>query len=64
MNILVTDSAGMIGSYVVKGLIKKGHTVIGVDRRKNDNLNDNVNPNLNPNPQLLTLKPTLPICRR
>lgn len=43
MNILVTGSAGMIGSYVVKGLIEKGHTVIGVDRRKNDNLNDNVN---------------------
>ena len=36
MNILVTGSAGMIGGYVVKGLIKKGHTVIGVDRRKSD----------------------------
>jgi len=34
MNILVTGSAGMIGGYVVKGLIKKGHTVIGVDRVK------------------------------
>ena len=34
MNILVTGSAGMIGSYVVKGLIEKGHTVIGVDRVK------------------------------
>lgn len=35
----------MIGGYVVKGLIEKGHKVIGVDRRKNDNfnLNDNVN---------------------
>lgn len=33
MNILVTGSAGMIGSYVVKGLIDKGHTVLGVDRR-------------------------------
>lgn len=32
MNILVTGSAGMIGSHVVKGLIEKGHTVIGVDR--------------------------------
>lgn len=41
MNILITGSAGMIGSYVVKGLIDKGHSVIGVDRRKNDNLNDN-----------------------
>lgn len=34
MNILVTGSAGMIGSYVVKGLIENGHTVIGVDRVK------------------------------
>ena len=33
MNILVTGSAGMIGGYVVKGLIEKGHSVIGVDRR-------------------------------
>ena len=36
MNILVTGSAGMIGSYVVKGLIEKGHTVIGLDRRMSD----------------------------
>ena len=36
MNILVTGSAGMIGGYVVKGLIEKGHTVVGVDRRKLD----------------------------
>ena len=34
MNILVTGSAGMIGSFVVKGLIGKGHYVIGVDRVK------------------------------
>ena len=34
MNVLVTGSAGMIGSYVIKGLIEKGHTVIGVDRVK------------------------------
>lgn len=34
MNILVTGSAGMIGGYVVKGLIENGHTVIGVDRVK------------------------------
>ena len=34
MNILVTGYAGMIGSYVVKGLINKGHKVIGVDRVK------------------------------
>ena len=33
MNILVTGSAGMIGGYVVKGLIDKGHTVWGVDMR-------------------------------
>lgn len=36
MNIVVTGSAGMIGGYVVKGLIEKGHTVIGVDRRVSD----------------------------
>ena len=36
MIILVTGSAGMIGSYVVKGLIEKGHTVIGVDRIAKD----------------------------
>ena len=36
MNILVTGSAGMIGGYVVKGLLEKGHTIIGVDRRKSD----------------------------
>lgn len=36
MNILVTGSAGMIGGYVVKGLIEKEHSVIGVDRRKSD----------------------------
>ena len=41
MNILVTGSAGMIGSYVVKGLIEKGHTVVGVDRRINEKENDN-----------------------
>lgn len=43
MNILVTGSAGMIGGYVVKGLIEKGHSVIGIDRRKNDNVNPNDN---------------------
>ena len=47
MNILVTGSAGMIGGYVVNGLIDKGHTVIGVDLRKNDNLNVNHNDNAN-----------------
>ena len=43
MNILVTGSAGMIGSYLVKGLIDKGHTVIGVDQRRNDDVNPNDN---------------------
>ena len=32
MNILVTGSAGMIGGYVVKGLMEKGHSVLGIDR--------------------------------
>ena len=36
MNILVTGSAGMIGGYVVKGLIEKGHRVLGVDRISKD----------------------------
>lgn len=36
MTILVTGSAGMIGGYVVKGLVEKGHTVIGVDRIAKD----------------------------
>ena len=29
----------MIGGYVVKGLIEKGHAVLGVDRRKNESYN-------------------------
>ena len=33
MNILVTGSAGMIGGYVVRGLVEKGHNVIGVDMK-------------------------------
>lgn len=36
MTILVTGSAGMIGGYVVKGLIENGHTIIGVDRRTSE----------------------------
>ena len=36
MNILVTGSAGMIGGYVVKELIEKGHTVLGIDRVAKD----------------------------
>lgn len=41
MKILITGSAGMIGGYVVKDLIAKGHTVIGVDRRVNEWKHDN-----------------------
>lgn len=37
MTILVTGSAGMIGGYVVKVLIEKGHKVVGVDRRLSNN---------------------------
>ena len=44
MNILVTGSAGMIGGYVVKGLIGKGHIVIGVDRVKPKEENDGLIP--------------------
>ncbi len=36
MKILVTGSAGMIGGYVVKGLIEKRHTVVGVDVRTSE----------------------------
>lgn len=43
MNILVTGSAGMIGGYVVKGLIENGHTVIGVDRKLSDAKNSGFN---------------------
>lgn len=43
MSILVTGSAGMIGGYVVRGLLEKGHRILGVDLRVNPNLNDNHN---------------------
>lgn len=33
----------MIGGYVVKGLIDKGHTVVGVDRRKSDDERQGLN---------------------
>ena len=36
MIILVTGSAGMIGGYVVKGLLENDHKVVGVDRRMSD----------------------------
>lgn len=32
--ILVTGSAGMIGSYMVKDLLEKGYIIVGVDRRE------------------------------
>ena len=32
INILVTGSAGMIGGYVVRGLMEKGRSVVDVDR--------------------------------
>ena len=44
MNILVTGSAGMIGGYVVKDLIEKGHNVIGVDRVKSKEKIDGLTP--------------------
>ena len=33
MTILVTGSAGMIGSHLVKGLIENGYDVIGIDKK-------------------------------
>lgn len=42
MKILVTGSAGMIGSYVVKDLIAKGHTIVGLDRRESDWRDENL----------------------
>lgn len=32
--VLITGSAGMIGSYVIKDLLEKGYTIVGVDRRE------------------------------
>lgn len=42
MKILITGYAGMIGSYVVKDLLAKGHLVVGVDRRESDNRHENL----------------------
>lgn len=42
MKILITGSTGMIGSYVVKELIAKGHTIVGLDRRESDWKHENL----------------------
>lgn len=34
MKILITGSAGMIGSYVIKDLLEKEYIIVGVDRRE------------------------------
>lgn len=40
--ILITGSTGMIGSYVVKDLLAKGHQIVGVDRRESDYRHENL----------------------
>ena len=42
MKILITGYAGMIGTYVVKDLLAKGHLVVGVDRRESDYRHENL----------------------
>lgn len=42
MKILITGYAGMIGSYVVKDLLAKGHQIVGVDRRESDYKHENL----------------------
>lgn len=42
MKILITGSAGMIGSYVMKDLLAKGHQIVGVDRRESDYKHENL----------------------
>lgn len=42
MKILITGYAGMIGSYVVKDLLAKGHLVVGVDCRESDYKHENL----------------------
>ncbi len=40
MRILVTGAAGMIGSAVVDGLLRAGHTVLGLDRRESETVHE------------------------
>lgn len=42
MNILITGSAGMIGSCVVRDLLEKGFSVLGVDRREANYVHENL----------------------
>lgn len=42
MKILISGSAGMIGSYVVKDLLSKGHSIVGADRRQSDYTHENL----------------------
>lgn len=42
MKILITGSAGMIGSYVEKDLLAKGHQIVGVDRRESNYKHENL----------------------
>lgn len=42
MKILITGFAGMIGSYVVKDLLEKGHQIVGVDRRESGFKHENL----------------------
>lgn len=36
MKILITGSAGMIGSCLIKDLLENGFTIVGIDRRRSD----------------------------
>lgn len=40
--ILITGYAGMIGSYVVKDLLAKGHQIVGIDRRESEYKHENL----------------------
>ncbi|XCP85375.1 NAD(P)-dependent oxidoreductase [Roseburia hominis] len=41
MTILVTGSSGMIGSQLVQGLLNAGHTVVGIDRSRDQTCGGN-----------------------